>query len=264
MLQEATQYLKDKTSFVPETGIILGSGLGGLVHYLDIRNRFPYAEIPGFPVSTVEGHSGELIFAYLNGQALLVMNGRFHYYEGYGMETVVFPIRVMHLMGVKRLIITNAAGGLNPDFEVGDIMLIEDIISLLPDNPLRGTNKESLGPRFSEMSAPFDLDWMAKVNQAATKIEIDLKKGVYIGVQGPKLESRAEIHYLRMIGGDAVGMSTVPEVIAARHMGIKVLAFSVITNESIPKVSKIFTHEEVVAVAKKAGEKLVSLVRGVI
>lgn len=264
MLQEATQYLKEKTSFVPETGIILGSGLGGLVHQLEIKHRFPYAEIPGFPLSTVEGHSGELIFASLNGRALLVMNGRFHYYEGYGMETVVFPIRVMRLMGIKRLVITNAAGGLNVDFEVGDIMVIEDIISLLPDNPLRGVNKESSGSRFPDMSAPFDLEWMAKVKQAAVKLDIELKKGVYVGVQGPKLESRAEIHYLRMIGGDAVGMSTVPEVIAARQMGMKVLAFSVITNESIPKIAKTFTHEEVVAVANKAGEKLVHLVMEIV
>lgn len=264
MLQEAVQYLKGKVSFIPETGIILGSGLGGLVHQIEVNHKFSYAEIPGFPVSTVEGHSGELIFGHLDGKAVMVMSGRFHYYEDYPMKTVVFPIRVMRLLGVGLLVVTNAAGGLNEDFEAGDIMLIEDMISLLPDNPLRGPNEGYLGPRFPDMSAPLDADWIQKAGLIAKGLGLDLKKGVYVGVQGPKLETRAEIRYLRIIGGDAVGMSTVPEIIAAHHMGMKVLAFSVITNESIPKVAKEFTHEEVVAVANLSGEKLVRLVRGVL
>jgi purine-nucleoside phosphorylase len=264
MIQEAAQYLKRKVPFQAKTGIILGSGLGGLVDQLEIKCRISYAEIPGFPVSTVEGHSGELIFGFLNEHALMVMSGRFHYYEDYTMETVVFPIRVMRLLGIERLVITNAAGGLNPDFEVGDIMLIEDVISLLPDNPLRGANEEGLGPKIADRSAPFDLDWMEKADFIAEGLGLYLKKGVYVGVQGPKLETKAEIRYLRIIGGDAVGMSTVPEVIAAHHLGMKVLAFSVITNESIPKIAKEFTHKEVVAVAKSAGDKLVNLVKGII
>ena len=264
MIQEASQFLKSQISLLPQTGIILGSGLGGLVHQLDIRHRYAYADIPGFPVSTVEGHSGELIFGFLEGKAVVVMSGRFHYYEDYDMRTVVFPLRVMRLLGVERLVVTNAAGGLNPDFEPGDIMMITDLISLLPDNPLRGPNDAAFGPRFPDMSAPLDASWMDAVEQVAGQQGILLKKGVYVAVPGPKLETRSEVRYLRIIGGDAVGMSTVPEVIAAHHMGMKVLAFSVITNESIPKVAKEFTHEEVVSVANRAGENLIRLVKGVI
>lgn len=264
MLKEAAQYLKDKVSFVPETGIVLGSGLGGLTKEIQILHRIPYAQIPGFPVSTVEGHSGELVFGYLEGKNVVAMNGRFHYYEGYTMEKVVFPLRVLRLLGVERLIVTNAAGGLNPDFEAGDIMLIEDIISLLPDNPLRGKNPDEFGPRFPDMSEPLDLAWSQKALELAQSWNMPLRKGVYVGVQGPKLETKSEIRYMRIIGADAVGMSTVPEIIAAHHMGMQVIAFSVITNESIPKVAKEFTHEEVVAVANQAGEKLVRLVKGVI
>lgn len=264
MLQEAAQYLKNNVSLMPETGIILGSGLGGLTKEIQILHKIPYDQIPGFPISTVEGHSGELVFGNLEGKKIVAMNGRFHYYEGYSMEKVIFPLRVLRLLGVERMIVTNAAGGLNPDFEAGDIMLIEDIISLLPDNPLRGSNEEHLGPRFPDMSAPFDQAWMERVNHVVDQLGFDLKKGVYVGVQGPKLETKAEIRYLRIIGGDAVGMSTVPEVIVAQHMGMKLLAFSVITNECIPKVAKEFTHEEVVAVANQAGENLVRLVKGVI
>lgn len=264
MLQQAAKFLKCRIPEVPKTGIILGSGLGRLVGELDLLIKIPYAEIPGFPVSTVEGHSGELVVGVLEGQKVLVLSGRFHYYEGYSMESVIFPIRVMKSIGVERLIVTNAAGGLNPDFEPGDLMLIEDIISLLPENPLRGPNDKRLGPRFPDMSAPFEEEWSRKALEMAKIMGIPLKRGVYVGVQGPNLETKAEIRYMRLIGGDAVGMSTVPEVIAAHHMGMRVLAFSVITNESIPKIAKEFTHEEVVQVANLAGEKLVRLVKGVV
>ena len=231
---------------------------------LEKQIRIPYSQIPQFPVSTVEGHSGELIFGYLNQVPVLVMSGRFHYYEGYSMKEVVFPIQVMKLLGIDRLIVTNAAGGLNPEFEAGDLMLIEDIINLLPDNPLRGKNESALGPRFPDMSEPFDMEWVEKAKSLSKELSINLKTGVYVGVQGPKLETKAEIRYLRVIGGDAVGMSTVPEIITAHHMGMKVIAFSVITNESIPKIAKEFTHEEVVSVANRAGEKLVRLVKGIL
>jgi len=264
LLQEAAGYLSLRLPQVPQVGIILGSGLGSLVDHLQDRQVFAYADIPHFPLSTVEGHKGELIFGFLGSISVLAMNGRFHYYEGYSMETVVFPVRVMKLLGIERVLVTNAAGGLNPDFEPGDLMLIEDVISLLPDNPLRGKNDDSLGDRFPDMSEPFDRKWQDSCFACAAGLGMKLRKGVYIGVQGPKLESKAEIRYMRIIGGDAVGMSTVPEVIAAHHVGMKVLAISVITNESIPKDQRIFTHVEVVSVAKQAGERLVALVKGLL
>ena len=263
-VQVAVDFLVSQVSEMPKTAIILGSGLGGLVEELEIFKRIPYTHIPHFPVSTVEGHGGELIFGLLNAVPVLAMSGRFHYYEGYDMGDVVFPLRVMKILGIERLVVTNAAGGLNEEFEAGDLMLIEDMISLLPDNPLRGKNPEELGPRFPDMSEPFDLEWMKKTKSEAIRLGIDLKEGTYIGLQGPKLETKAEIRYCRIIGGDAVGMSTVPEVIAANHMGMKVLGISVITNESIPKVAKEFTHAEVVAVANQAGKKLVELIKAVV
>jgi purine-nucleoside phosphorylase len=263
-VQQTVSFLKGEFPVIPSLGVILGSGLGGLVNELDKQIRIPYRQIPLFPISTVEGHSGELIFGFLNKVPVVAMSGRFHYYEGYSMREVVFPIQVMKLLGIERLIVTNAAGGLNPDFEAGDLMLIEDVISLLPDNPLRGKNEDKLGPRFPDMSEPFDLDWSQKAKTISKELTINLKTGVYIGVQGPKLETKAEIRYMRVIGGDAVGMSTVPEIIAAHHMGMKVIAFSVITNECIPKIAKDFTHEEVMAVANLAGEKLLKLVKGIV
>ncbi|MFD2202290.1 purine-nucleoside phosphorylase [Shivajiella indica] len=263
-MQETVDFISEFLPEIPGVAIILGSGLGGLVNELEGQVSIPYEKIPQFPVSTVEGHSGQLIFGYLNKLPVLAMSGRFHYYEGYSLNEVVFPVRVMKLLGIERLIVTNAAGGLNPEFEAGDLMLIEDIISLMPDNPLRGKNEDNLGPRFPDMSEPFDLGWTEKAKNIAKDMNIDLRTGVYVGLQGPKLETKAEIRYLRIIGGDAVGMSTVSEIIAAHHMGMKVIAFSVITNESIPKVKKEFTHQEVVEVANRAGEKLVRLVKGIV
>lgn len=260
----AVDFLISNVSSMPKTAIVLGSGLGGLVDEIEILKRMPYSQIPHFPVSTVEGHDGELIFGLLNKISVLAMSGRFHYYEGYDMADVVFPLGVMKLIGIERLIVTNAAGGLNEEFEAGDLMLIEDMISLLPDNPLRGKNRTELGPRFPDMSEPFDLSWKEKTKSEAVRLGINLKTGTYIGLQGPKLETKAEIRYCRIIGGDAVGMSTVPEVISANHMGIKVLGISVITNESIPKVAKEFTHAKVVAVANQAGKELVELVKAVL
>lgn len=262
--QAAVGFLKSQITEYPETAIILGSGLGGLVDEIQVEKRISYSKISHFPVATVEGHGGDFIFGKLEGVAVLAMNGRFHYYEGYEMADVVFPLRVMKLIGIKKLIVTNAAGGLNEDFEAGDLMVIEDMIGLFPDNPLRGKNREVFGPRFPDMSEPFDLSWLEKTKCEALRLGIKLKTGTYIGLQGPKLETKAEIRYCRIIGGDAVGMSTVPEVIAANHMGIKVLGISVITNESIPKVAKEFTHAEVVSVANQAGRKLVELVKAVL
>jgi purine-nucleoside phosphorylase len=259
--RESAEFISKRIDGVPIIGIILGSGLGALVDDIQRKINIPYAEIPHFPISTVEGHSGELIFGFLDESPVLAMAGRFHYYEGYGMSEVVFPIRVMKLLGIEKLIVTNAAGGLNPDFEVGDLMLIEDIISRLPDNPLRGKNIDELGPRFPDMSEPFDQEWMDLCLSKANELGINLKQGTYLGVTGPVLETKAEIGFMRLIGGDAVGMSTVPEMIAANHIGLKVLGISVITNESIPKVAKEFTHADVVHVANLAGKKLVTLIK---
>ena len=262
--RESAEYIKKRIGGIPKVGIILGSGLGGLVDEIENRRIIPYSDIPHFPISTVEGHSGELIFGFLNEVPVLAMAGRFHYYEGYDMAGVVFPIQVMKLLGVEKLIVTNAAGGLNPDFEVGDLMLIEDIISRFPDNPLRGSNEEEFGPRFPDMSEPFDQEWIERTLSKAEELGIILKRGTYLGVTGPVLETRAEIGFFRLIGGDAVGMSTVPEVIAANHLGLKVLGISVITNESIPKVAKEFTHADVVDVAQRSGRKLVELVKAIV
>jgi purine-nucleoside phosphorylase len=263
-IKEAAHYISNLIKGQPETGIILGSGLGGLVHHIEEQVKIPYAHIPHFPVSTVEGHSGELIFGKLSAKPVLIMNGRFHYYEDYSMQQVIFPLRVMRLLGVSNLVVTNAAGGLNADYEAGDLMLIEDFISLLPDNPLRGKNLDEFGPRFPDMSEPVDPDWKARALAVARDHGLDLKTGVYLGVTGPSLETKAEIRMFRMLGGDAVGMSTVPELIVANQMGMKVIAFSVITNESIPKVAKTFSHHDVVAMANMAGEKLVRLVKEIV
>jgi purine-nucleoside phosphorylase len=263
-IREAAEYVQAKSNTKPKLGIILGSGLGGLVKEIQDQERIPYHEIPHFPVSTVEGHRGELILGSLAGQSTIVMNGRFHYYEDYSLEQVVFPLRVMRLLGVERLIVTNAAGGLNPDYTAGDLMLIDDFISLLPDNPLRGKNLDEFGPRFPDMSEPIDPDWRKRALEVAKSQGLHLQKGVYIGVTGPSLETKAEIRMFRILGGDAVGMSTVSELIVAHQMGMKVIAFSVITNESIPKVAKTFSHQDVVAMANQAGEKLVRLVKGIV
>lgn len=262
--RQSAEFIKKRIGGTPKVGIILGSGLGGLVDNIEEKRIVPYSKIPHFPVSTVEGHKSELIYGLLKGSAVIAMAGRFHYYEGYDMEAVVFPIRVMKLLGVEKLIVTNAAGGLNPDFEVGDLMLIEDIISRFPDNPLRGVNEEEFGPRFPDMSEPFDREWMDQTQSKAKELGIILKAGTYLGVTGPVLETRAEVKFMRLIGGDAVGMSTVPEVIAANHLGLKVLGISVITNESIPKVAKEFTHTDVVDVAQRSGKKLVVLVKEIV
>lgn len=263
-LKAASAFLLQETDLKADMGIILGSGLGRLMDDVEIVKSFPYSEIPFFPVSTVDGHSGELVLGKLEGKSVWFMNGRFHFYEGYDMAEVVFPLRVFFDLGVKNLIVTNAAGGLNPDFVAGDLMLIQDVINLFPDNPLRGKNIDRLGPRFPDMSEPLDLEWSKKAKQQAERLNIELREGVYAGVPGPKLETKAEVKYLRILGADAVGMSTVPEIIAAHHMGMRVMAISVITNESIPKVASQFSHGNVVEVANRAGEKLVVLIKSVL
>ncbi len=263
-IQETAAHIKNRISTAPTVGIILGSGLGNLADYVEVVHEMPYHEIPHFPVSTVQGHDGKMIFGKLGGKDVVMMKGRFHYYEGYDMQTVTFPVRVMKAIGVQTLIVSNAAGGMNPTFKVGDIMLIKDHINLFPEHPLRGPNDERLGTRFPDMSEPYATDLFQSAKAAAAAQQIDVKEGVYIGLQGPTFETRAEYHWLHVIGGDAVGMSTVPEVIVAIHGGMKVFAASIITDLGIRDELNIITHEEVLEAANAAAPKLAAIVTSVI
>ncbi|MBK7882446.1 MAG: purine-nucleoside phosphorylase [Chitinophagaceae bacterium] len=255
-INEAVAYIKKQYSISPEAGIVLGSGLGSFTAEIKIEKELPYSEIPHFPVSTVEGHSGKLIFGELSGKKVVAMAGRFHYYEGYTPEEVVFPIRVMKYLGIKTLLISNAAGGMNINFKVGDLMIINDHVSLFAPNPLIGKNIAEFGPRFPDMSEPYKKDLIHKARIIAAAENIDVREGIYCGVTGPTFETRAEYKLLNIIGGDAVGMSTVQEVIAAVHMGLPVFAMSVITDIGIRPEDNIITHEEVLQAAKDAEPKL--------
>ncbi|MFP4064661.1 MAG: purine-nucleoside phosphorylase, partial [Bacteroidales bacterium] len=253
------------TGASPEIGIVLGSGLGGLVEEIDVSHRLPYNEIPNFLSSTVEGHAGQLIFGELGGKQVMAMQGRFHYYEGYNLQKVTFPIRVMRLMGVHTLMVSNAAGGLNPAFEAGDLMIIRDHINHFPENPLRGPNIDELGTRFPEMSKTYCPELISKARQIAIRNKIRFQSGVYIGSPGPTLETPAEYKMFRIFGADSTGMSTVPEVIVARHAGMKCFGISVITNLSEPsEMDKPTTHEEVQQVAGKAASRMSLLFRELI
>lgn len=261
LLQETTDYLKHRLGdFSPEFGIILGTGLGALVNDIDVAHSIPYSEIPNFPVSTVESHSGKLIFGNLAGRPVVVMQGRFHYYEGYSMEQVAFPVRVMKLLGVQKLFVSNAAGGLNPAFNTSDLMVITDHINLQPSNPLLGKNLDELGPRFPDMSDVYNEEMIRQAMVIAEGEDYDLREGVYVSVPGPMLETPAEYRYLSIIGADAVGMSTVPEVIAARHMGMPVFAVSVITDMCTPdRIKKVVLADilEAAAIAEPRMTKLI-------
>jgi purine-nucleoside phosphorylase len=261
LIQETTAYIQSKISFHPTVGVILGSGLGSLADMIENPIAIPYESIPNFAVSTVEGHSGKLIFGQLNGKDTVLLAGRFHYYEGYDMQEVTFPVRVMKALGVTTLIVSNAAGGMNKDFKVGDIMFINDHINLFPEHPLRGKNDMRLGPRFPDMSEPYDKELLKKGHEIAQNNGIAVKEGVYIGLQGPTFETRAEYYWLHVIGGDAVGMSTVPEVIVAMHGGgMKVFAASIITDLGIRETLNVITHEEVLEAANAAAPKLAKIV----
>ncbi|KAA3617236.1 MAG: purine-nucleoside phosphorylase [Calditrichaeota bacterium] len=263
-IAETKRFLKEHLKTSPQVGIILGSGLGGLVQEIDIIQELNYEDIPNFPVSTVESHDGKLILGTLSGKTVLAMQGRFHIYEGYSMQEIVFPIRLMHDLGIKTLIISNAAGGMNPQFSTGDIMVIEDHINLFGDNPLIGPNLEEYGPRFPDMSEPYSKKLIAMAEKTALEKKIVLQKGVYVAVTGPNLETRAEYRFLRTIGADVVGMSTIPENIAAVHMGMDVLAFSVITDECFPDALKAVNVEEILATARSAEPKLTLIMKEVI
>lgn len=249
---QATNYLKSKISKKPFAGIIMGSGLGGLADKIEIEDSFDYSEIPNFPISTVDGHAGKLIFGKLGGKDVVAMAGRFHYYEGYTMNQCVLPVRVMKYLGIEQLFVSNASGGVNPDFAIGDVMVQIDHINLFGDNPLMGPNVDELGPRFPDMSEAYDLNMISQAFQIAEEKGLSLQKGVYAGVSGPCLETPAEYKYMRIIGADAVGMSTVPEVIAARHMGIPCFAMSVITDLGVEGKIVEVTHEDVQMAASKS------------
>ncbi|MCC5921538.1 MAG: purine-nucleoside phosphorylase [Cyclobacteriaceae bacterium] len=251
-IDEAVAFLHSKTQIKPITGIILGTGLGALAREIDVETDISYEDIPHFPLSTVESHSGKLTFGHLEGKPVVVMQGRFHYYEGYSMQQLTFPVRVMKLLGIEKLLISNASGGLNPGYAISDLMIISDHINLLPENPLTGKNDPELGVRFPDMSDAYSPKLIAQAEAFAEKEGIKLQKGVYVAVSGPNLETPAEYKYLRIIGGDAVGMSTVPENIVARHMGLECFAISVITDLGVEGKIKKVSLQDVVDAANKA------------
>lgn len=259
-VEDVAEFLKSKLVEIPKTGIILGSGLAGIADSLENRKTFPYSEIPEFPVSTAPGHKGELIFGKLGKNEVVLMNGRFHAYEGYDMKTITFPIRVMQMMGVEILFITNAAGGLNPDFEIGVPMLITDHINMIGDNPLVGQNIEEWGPRFPDMSDTYTLDLRRQILDIAREIGEPLYEGVYVAVSGPNFETPAELKMFRHMGGDAIGMSSVPEAICAAHGGIKVVGLSAITDKAVGEDLQPLTAEEVLEVGKRAGKKMARII----
>jgi|SRR5690554_21537 len=263
-LDSILKFLKNELPYTPEVGIILGSGLGTLADEIAIDKILPYTEIPGFPQSTVKGHSGELILGKLGGKKVIAFKGRFHAYEGYSMFEVVMPVRVMALLGAKYMVVSNACGGVNPKQEIGDIMLISDHINLFPDNPLMGPNNEEWGTRFPDMSETYCPQLLEKAEAAANKLNIKVSKGVYAGLTGPCLETPAEYKYIRIIGADAVGMSTVPEVIAAHHMGVKCFGVSVITDLGVEGKIVQTTHEDVVKAAQKTSNLLKPLIKSLI
>ncbi|SNS03220.1 purine-nucleoside phosphorylase [Belliella buryatensis] len=242
-------------------GIILGTGLGQLIQQIEIEHEIPYQEIPFFPVSTVESHSGKLIIGKLSGKRVLAMQGRFHYYEGYSMKEVTFPVRVMKRLGVKQLIVSNAAGGLHPDYQVGGLMILNDHIDLFPENPLRGKNLDAFGVRFPDMSEPYSRKLINSALEIAQENKLEINQGIYAGVQGPNLETKAEYKYLRTIGADAVGMSTIPEVIVARHMDMEVFAISAITDLCSPGNIKKVSIAEVLAAAAIAEPKMSLIIK---
>jgi purine-nucleoside phosphorylase len=266
-IDQTAQAVRSRLEAIPRAGLILGSGLGSLAEASQSATVIPYRELPNWPVSTVPGHEGRLVIGTLEGQLVLMMEGRVHYYEGYNMSTVVLPVRVMQRLGIECLIVTNAAGAVNPDFEVGDLMLITDhlnLVGMAGPNPLRGPNLDEIGPRFLDMSRPYDPQLIEIARQVAAQEDLHLHKGVYAFLAGPSFESPAELRYLRGIGADSVGMSTVPEVITARHGGMRVLGISTISNKANLDGNTVTTHEEVLAAGEIIVPRLTTLVKGVV
>jgi len=256
-IKETARFLMDIGLDKPEIGIVLGTGLGGIVKMINIEKKIPYHDIPNFPVSTVAGHSGTLIYGELAGKKVVVMQGRFHYYEGWEMSEVTFPIRVMKLLGIEKLMVSNACGGVNPEFKVGDVMIITDHINMMPEHPLRGENEERFGPRFVDMHEPYSLRMVRLMRSIAIENKLDIKEGVYLALQGPTFETPAEYRMVKLMGADAVGMSTVPEVIVAKHMGMECFGLSVITDLGIEGKIEEVSHEAV-QIAAKSSEDMIS------
>ena len=263
-IKETAAFIKNQVGTTPKIAIILGTGLGQVTNLMEISHEIDYKSIPNFPVSTVEGHSGKLIFGNLGGKYVMAMSGRFHYYEGYDMKQVTFPVRVMKELGVETLIVSNAAGGMNKEFKVGDVMVITDHINLFPENPLRGKNYEELGPRFPSMTEAYSETYIDIADMVAQERNLRLMHGVYVGTPGPTFETRAEYEYFRIIGGDAVGMSTVPEVIVANHAGMKVFGISVITDLGGKDIKVAPSHEEVQMAAVTAQPTTTALLTGLL
>ncbi len=263
-LRETADFILERTKSTAKVGIILGTGLGGLADEIKVDSILNYEQILHFPISTVEGHQGKLIFGKLGNTDIVAMQGRFHFYEGYDMSVVTYPIRVMKLIGIETLIVSNASGGLNPEFKLGDIMVIEDHINMFGTNPLIGRNMDELGPRFPDMSEPYDKEYIAKAFEIAAESDIKLVRGVYVGTTGPTFETPAEYRMFRTLGADAVGMSTVPEVIVAKHMGMRCFGVSVITDSGVPGEIVEVSHEEVQEVAGKVQPKMTTVIKKLI
>lgn len=257
-------YLMKKVNNQPEMGIILGSGLGGFAEVMEEAVSIPYRDIPHFPVSTVEGHKGELVFGKVMGKSVVAMQGRFHYYEGYSMQEVTFPVRVMQVLGVTGLIVTNASGGINPSYRPGDLVLIKDHLNFMGENPLRGANLSSLGPRFPDLSEGYDLEWRQKALTVAREIGIHPQEGIYAAMGGPSYETPAEIRFLRTVGADLVGMSTVPEVIVANHGGMRVLGISCVTNMAAGILPQRLSHAEVMETAERIEKQFIRFVQALV
>ena len=263
-VQETVNFIQEKTNFIPEYGVILGSGLGQFTEDIAIEYVLDYSAIPNFPVSTVEGHKGALVFGEIQGKKVVAMQGRFHYYEGYDMKQVTFPVRVMKSLGVQKLIVSNASGGVNPLYKVGDVVVITDHINMLPEHPLRGYNDERFGPRFVNMSAPYSRAMIDEAFALAKEWNIVLQKGIYLALQGPTFETLAEYKMVKALGADCVGMSTVPEVIVARHMNMECFGVSVITDMGDEENIEEVNHEEVLEAAKKAEPHVRNLIKNLI
>lgn len=263
-VQETVSYIKERIYFAPEYGVILGSGLGSFTDEMKVEFTLPYNEIPNFPVSTVQGHKGALVFGTIGDKKVVAMQGRFHFYEGYSMKEVTFPVRVMKYLGVEKLIVSNASGGVNPNYKVGSIVMITDHINMTPEHPLRGKNDERFGPRFVNMGEPYSRMMIAKAQALAQELNIEVHEGIYLGLQGPTFETLAEYKMVKILGADCVGMSTVPEVIVARHMDLETFGISVITDMGNKESIGTISHDEVLEAAKKAEPKVRRLIKELI
>lgn len=263
-VQETVNFINDKINFKPEYGVILGSGLGSFTDEMKVEHTLPYNEIPNFPVSTVQGHKGALVFGTIGTKKVVAMQGRFHFYEGYSMTEVTFPVRVMKFLGIEKLVVSNASGGVNPSYKVGSIVMITDHINMTPEHPLRGKNDERFGPRFVNMSEPYSLKMITKTTELAKQLGIDVHEGIYLGLQGPTFETLAEYKMVKILGADCVGMSTVPEVIVARHMDLETFGISVITDMGNEESIGTISHDEVLEAAKAAEPRVRSLIKELI